>query len=103
MVEDGINEMAEKNAGALRGIDAADINALISTIENLDKRLERIEERLADPAFDTPGKLFHPSQARFAVNEALAPSNGKKDEKTCSFEPNDRPCDHCSLCSARGF
>ena len=29
--------------------------------------------------------------------------DAKSKEKTCTFEPNDRPCDHCSMCSSRGF
>jgi hypothetical protein len=24
-------------------------------------------------------------------------------EKTCSVEPGGKPCDHCAMCSARGF
>jgi hypothetical protein len=24
-------------------------------------------------------------------------------EKTCSVEPGSKPCDHCAMCSARGF
>ena len=24
-------------------------------------------------------------------------------EKVCTFEPHDKPCDHCSMCSSRGF
>jgi hypothetical protein len=24
-------------------------------------------------------------------------------EKTCSVEPGGKPCDHCAMCSSRGF
>jgi hypothetical protein len=24
-------------------------------------------------------------------------------EKKCSVEPGGKPCDHCSMCSSRGF
>jgi hypothetical protein len=24
-------------------------------------------------------------------------------EKTCTVEPGGKPCDHCGLCSSRGF
>jgi hypothetical protein len=50
-------------------------------------------------------QLLHPSQEKFAVLEAVADQiiEGLKNEKACTFEPNGRPCDHCSMCSSRGF
>jgi hypothetical protein len=49
--------------------------------------------------------VAHPSQARFTVAEAIADAiiGAKSKEKTCTFEPNGRPCDHCGMCSSRGF
>ena len=26
-----------------------------------------------------------------------------QNEKTCSVEPGGKPCDHCAMCSSRGF
>jgi hypothetical protein len=47
----------------------------------------------------------HPSQERFGVEEAVVSElvDFFEKEKTCSVEPGDKPCDHCAMCSARGF
>lgn len=47
----------------------------------------------------------HPSQERFndigeAVSELV---EFFEREKTCTIEPGGKPCDHCGLCSSRGF
>ncbi|HEX6185835.1 MAG TPA: hypothetical protein VFZ44_18250 [Pyrinomonadaceae bacterium] len=47
----------------------------------------------------------HPSQEQFeglgeAVSELV---EFFESEKTCTVEPGAKPCDHCGLCSARGF
>jgi hypothetical protein len=47
----------------------------------------------------------HPSQERFGVEEAVVSElvDFFEKEKTCSVEPGSKPCDHCAMCSARGF
>lgn len=47
----------------------------------------------------------HPSQERFAnVGEAVAEMvEFFEGEKTCTIEPGEKPCDHCGVCSSRGF
>lgn len=47
----------------------------------------------------------HPSQERFNINEAIVDELVEffQNEKACSFEPNGKPCDHCAMCSSRGF
>jgi hypothetical protein len=47
----------------------------------------------------------HPSQEQFeglgeAVSELV---EFFEREKTCTVEPGGKPCDHCGMCSARGF
>ena len=47
----------------------------------------------------------HPSQEQFvglgeAVSELVEFFEG---EKTCTVEPGGKSCDHCGMCSARGF
>ena len=49
--------------------------------------------------------ISHPSQEQFtdlgeAVSELV---EFFEREKTCTVEPGGTPCDHCGLCSARGF
>lgn len=47
----------------------------------------------------------HPSQERFGIEEATVSElvDFFEKEKTCSIEPGEKPCDHCSMCSTRGF
>jgi hypothetical protein len=46
----------------------------------------------------------HPSTERFGIGEAVSEIvDYFEREKTCSMEPGDKPCDHCAMCSSRGF
>lgn len=46
----------------------------------------------------------HPSQERFDVGEAVSELvDFFESEKKCNVEPGDKPCDHCAMCSSRGF
>ena len=49
--------------------------------------------------------LSHPSQEKFGVEEAVVSElvDYFEKEKTCSIEPGGKPCDHCAMCSSRGF
>jgi hypothetical protein len=53
--------------------------------------------------FDHP--VDHPSQERFGIEEATVAELVEffENEKKCSVEPGGKPCDHCSMCSSRGF
>jgi hypothetical protein len=84
-----------------------EITALRHSIENLNDRLDRIEAKMDVPAPIPIPVLInsHPSQDRFAVVEAIVDEvfSQYQKEKACTFEPNGKPCDHCSMCSSRGF
>jgi hypothetical protein len=47
----------------------------------------------------------HPSQERFGVAEAAVSELVEffENEKQCSVDPSGKPCDHCAMCSSRGF
>jgi hypothetical protein len=47
----------------------------------------------------------HPSQEKFGVEEAVVSElvDFFEKEKLCSVEPGGKPCDHCAMCSSRGF
>jgi hypothetical protein len=47
----------------------------------------------------------HPSQEKFGVEEATVTElvDFFEKEKMCSVEPGAKPCDHCAMCSSRGF
>ena len=49
--------------------------------------------------------IAHPSQERFGVEEATISElvDFFEKEKVCSVEPGGKPCDHCAMCSSRGF
>jgi hypothetical protein len=49
--------------------------------------------------------VSHPSQERFGVEEAVVSElvDHFEKEKICSVEPGGKPCDHCAMCSSRGF
>lgn len=47
----------------------------------------------------------HASEEKFGVGEAVVSElvDYFEQEKKCSLEPGDKPCDHCAMCSSRGF
>ncbi|HJZ80219.1 MAG TPA: hypothetical protein VKD91_07730 [Pyrinomonadaceae bacterium] len=49
--------------------------------------------------------VSHPSQERFGVEEAAVSELVEffENEKQCSVDPSGQPCDHCAMCSSRGF
>jgi hypothetical protein len=49
--------------------------------------------------------VSHPSQEKFGVEEAVVSElvDYFEKEKICSVEPGGKPCDHCAMCSSRGF
>ena len=84
---------AERPTVDLSGIEAA--------IKQLGHRIERLEAKA--PAAVPPS--HHPSLDKLAIAEAIVDQifGGVGKEKACTFEPNGKPCDHCSMCSSRGF
>jgi hypothetical protein len=52
-----------------------------------------------------PQSAAHPSQERFGVEEATVAELVEffENEKKCSVDPSGKPCDHCAMCSSRGF
>jgi hypothetical protein len=83
----------------------ADLASLYASIEKLNHRLDKIESGLISQSAIRNTHLIHPSVEKFDVAEAIADEifAGLQKEKACTFEPNGRPCDHCAMCSSRGF
>jgi hypothetical protein len=105
MDKDQVNNLAEKIARLIASEPTnPDLTLLNMSIERLNARLDKIEATFTPAAVVKAQHLSHPSQDRFAVAEAIVDSlfNHDAKEKTCTFEP-DRSCDHCSMCSSRGF
>ena len=99
--------LAEKIARILEAEPGrSDLSSIQAGLERISARLDKIESQLEPATFvRTLVPNPHPSQERFAIAEAIADEIfGKlQKEKACTFEPNGKPCDHCSMCSSRGF
>ena len=92
--------------------EADAFSALQASIEKLHERLDKIESQIASPVNSSVNSTFqtipaykHASQDRFAIEEAITDEINRffGTEKACTFEPNGKPCDHCAMCSSRGF
>lgn len=106
----------------------AELAAVRAGLSELQKKLTQIESRLraeeipavstaqaarsaAIPATHSPwlggvnAAAAHPSQERFGIDEAVVSElvDFFQNEKTCGMEPGSKPCDHCEMCSSRGF
>lgn len=106
MPQRSTSELAEKIAQILDAeTRSADLSAIRASLDKINERLDQLEKFSTVRLTDKPQNSIHPSQDKFAVAEAIADeifANYKK-EKACTFEPNGKPCDHCSMCSSRGF
>lgn len=82
---------------------AAELAAVRASLNELQNRLVQIESKVGTtPRVHSP---WHPSLDRFAVEEATVSElvDFFQNEKQCSMEPGGKPCDHCAMCSSRGF
>ncbi len=100
------NNLAEKIARILENDSRpSDLSSIQTSIEEINLRLDKIESKPPfSPVSPSMGKT-HASTERFSIIEAFADEivAGLNKEKACTFEPNGKPCDHCSMCSSRGF
>jgi hypothetical protein len=117
-------------AGATpRAADKTDLGselaAMRATLDQLQQKLVQIEAKVgsgnaaphvvasgaapAAPRVHSPWlagvNADHPSAERFGVEEATVSElvDFFQNEKACSLEPGGKPCDHCAMCSSRGF
>ena len=82
---------------------ASELAAMRASLNELQDRLIQIEARVTVPRLHSPWD--HPSLERFGVEEATVSElvDFFQNEKACSLEPGGKPCDHCAMCSSRGF
>lgn len=84
----------------------AELAAMRATLNELQNRLIQIESKVGPvPRVQSPWLASHPSMERFGVEEATVSElvDFFQKEKACSLEPGGKPCDHCAMCSSRGF
>ena|ERR1051325_2226745 len=81
---------------------ASELAAMRASLNEMQNRLTQIEAKVSVPRVHSP---WHPSLDRFGVEEATVSElvDFLQNEKTCSVEPGGKPCDHCAMCSSRGF
>jgi hypothetical protein len=80
--------------------------AIRASLNELQNRLIQIESKVSPvPRVQSPWLASHPSIERFGVEEATVSElvDFFQNEKACSLEPGGKPCDHCAMCSSRGF
>jgi hypothetical protein len=92
------------------GSELASMRAMLNEVQN---RLVQIESKMSSsapaPRMHSPWlsgvNASHPSVERFGVEEATVSElvDFFQNEKACSLEPGGKPCDHCAMCSSRGF
>ncbi len=111
---------------------SAELAAMRTGLGELQRRLAQIETKIrpnnvaghrAEPEFISQGNerpapvmhspwlagvnatTSHPSLEKFGVEEAVVSElvDYFEKEKTCNVEPGGKPCDHCAMCSSRGF
>jgi len=106
-MQENYSNLAEKIARLLESDSPrTDLCSIQASIEKINLRLDKIESAIANPKSEISNPILaHPSQSRFTLAEAIADAiiDSKTNEKACSFEPNGKPCDHCGMCSSRGF
>jgi len=93
------NSVAPQSSSSDIGAELAAMRASLSEMQN---RLVQIEAKVGAPRVHSP---WHPSLDRFGVEEATVSElvDYFQNEKACSLEPGGKPCDHCAMCSSRGF
>lgn len=111
-MEDQARLMAERIARRVAGDTAtsapsspdvaSELAAMRASLNEMQNRLTQIEAKVSVPRVHSP---WHPSLERFGVEEATVSElvDYFQNEKACSIEPGGKPCDHCAMCSSRGF
>ena len=121
-MEDQARVMAERiarrvggnpTASSSRDDVASELAAMRASLNELQNRLVQIESKIGNepsaPRTHSPWlagvNASHPSLERFGVEEATVSElvDFFQNEKNCSLEPGGKPCDHCAMCSSRGF
>ena len=105
----GANPASSQSSGDI----ASELAAMRASLNELQNRLVQIESKIvvepAAPRTHSPWlagvNASHPSMERFGVEEATVSElvDFFQNEKACSLEPGGKPCDHCAMCSSRGF
>lgn len=110
MSNQNTQNLAEKIAALLQNESQNnDFSTLQTSIEKINQRLDGIESKLNSKIVESQNSIKnstkHPSLEKYNIIEAIVDEvfENYQEEKACTFEPNGKPCDHCSMCNSHGF
>ena len=110
MANEQTQKLAERIAALLQENEngSGDSAFLRASLEKINQRLDKIESQITiqNPQSKIQNlNSSHPSQDKFVNIEELADEiiKNMQNEKACPYEPTGKPCDHCAMCSSRGF
>jgi hypothetical protein len=109
MTNGNTQNLAERIARLLQESEKGSVDDFLrASLEKINQRLDKIESQIETqspkPKTQNP-KPLHFSQEKFKSLEELADEiiANMQNEKACPYEPTGKPCDHCAMCSSRGF
>jgi hypothetical protein len=128
LAQSGSSSSSSASSSSEQGGDVdEELATLRASLAQLQRRLAQVESQIKDESGERVGPrsplpqhappthspwlsgvyvpATHPSDERFGVAEAAVSElvDFFEKEKTCSMEPGNKPCDHCAMCSSRGF
>ena len=110
MTNGNTQNLAERIAQLLQENEKGSDDALRASLEKINARLDKIESQLTSQNSNPQSAIrnpqsFHVSQEKFKSLEEIADEiiATLENEKACPYEPTGKPCDHCAMCSSRGF
>jgi len=112
-MSENTQKLAERIASILQENESETSAFLRSSLEKINRRLDEVESKLKTQnsndnnlsSFILHPSKMHPSQEKFDIAEIIADEviENLQNEKACPYEPTGKPCDHCAMCSSRGF
>jgi ATP phosphoribosyltransferase regulatory subunit HisZ len=103
--EDKARALANRVAQRLAA-PAGEVSELRAELSAALQRINQLETQLQTqhPTPNAQRLSLHPSQERFNIEPAIAEMvDYLEGVKRCGFEPGNKPCDNCAMCTARGF
>jgi len=103
---DKIAQLIASESSGVGQIPSAGMDAIIERLAKLEAAMVAGGLHCGvDPSRNPTPAAIHPSHQRFHIAEAIADAvfGDASEQKMCTFEPHNRPCDNCSMCSSRGF
>ena len=111
-MSENTQKLAERIGSILQENESETSSFLRLSLEKINRRLDEIENKLESQKLSgiqsspfTFNSTKHPSQEKFDIAEIIADEviENLQNEKACPYEPAGKPCDHCAMCSSRGF